>query len=148
MNLLEKINSDIKEAMKGGDSFKVGTLRMVVSAIKNREIEKRAKSADPLTEDEMLEVLRREVKKRRESIEIYGAAGRGDLKEKEELELKVIQFYLPAELTTEEVEKIIAEAMAGGEKEMGKIMKAVKEKIGGRADGKMVSEIIKKKLEA
>ena len=134
--------------MKGGDSFKVGTLRMVVSSIKNREIEKRAKSSDPLTEEEIMEVLRREVKKRRESIEIYGSAGRGDLKEKEELELKVIQSYLPAELTKEEVEHIVAEAMAGGEKEFGKIMKAVKEVIGGRADGKLVSEIIKKHLEA
>ncbi|HZX00898.1 MAG TPA: GatB/YqeY domain-containing protein [Candidatus Paceibacterota bacterium] len=148
MNLLEKINSQIKEAMKEGNSFKVGTLRMVVSSIKNREIEKRAKSSDPLTEEEIMEVLRREVKKRRESIEIYGSAGRGDLKEKEELELKVIQSYLPAELTKEEVEHIVAEAMAGGEKEFGKIMKAVKEVIGGRADGKLVSEIIKKHLEA
>lgn len=148
MNLLEKINSQIKEAMKGGDSFKVGTLRMVVSAIKNREIEKRAKSSEPLTEEEMMEVLRREVKKRRESIEIYATAGRGDLKEKEELELKVIQSYLPAELSQEEIEKIITEAMEGGEKEMGKIMKAVKERTGGRADGRLISEIIKKKLEA
>ncbi len=63
MDLLEKLSSQIKESMKGGDSFKVGTLRMVVSAIKNREIEKRAKSSDPLTEEEVMEVLRREVKK-------------------------------------------------------------------------------------
>lgn len=147
MDLLEKINSQIKEAMKEGNSFKVGTLRMVVSSIKNREIEKRAKSPDPLTEEEIMEVLRREVKKRRESIEIYGNAGRGDLKEKEELELKVIQSYLPAELTEEEVERIVTEVVSGGERELGKIMKAVKEKIGGRADGKLVSEIIKKHLE-
>ncbi len=148
MNLLEKINSHIKEAMKGGDSFKVGTLRMVVSAIQNREIEKRAKSSDPLTEEEMIEVLRREVKKRRESIEIYGNAGRSDLKEKEELELKIIQSYLPAELTEDEIEHIVAEAISGGEKEFGKIMKTVKEQIGGRADGKLVSDIVKKHLEA
>ncbi|MEK7195984.1 MAG: GatB/YqeY domain-containing protein [Patescibacteria group bacterium] len=148
MDLLEKLSSQIKEAMKGGDSFKVGTLRMVVSAVKNREIEKRAKSSDPLTEEEIMEVLRREVKKRRESIEIYGSAGRGDLKEKEELELKVIQSYLPSELTEAEIEKIVAQAMSGGERELGKIMKAVKEMIGGRADGKLVSEIIKKHLEA
>lgn len=147
MDLLEKINSQIKEAMKEGNSFKVGTLRMVVSSIKNREIEKRAKSPDPLTEEEIMEVLRREVKKRRESIEIYGNAGRGDLREKEELELKVIQSYLPAELTEEEVERIVTEVVSGGERELGKIMKAVKEKIGGRADGKLVSEIIKKHLE-
>lgn len=148
MNLLEKINSQIKEAMKGGDSFKVGTLRMVVSSIKNREIEKRAKFSDPLTEEEMMEVLRREVKKRRESIEIYGNAGRGDLKEKEELELKIIQAYLPAELTKEEIEHIVAGVISGGERELGKIMKQVKEQVGGRADGKLVSEIIKKNLEA
>ena len=134
--------------MKGGDSFKVGTLRMVVSAIQNREIEKRAKSSDPLTEEEMIEVLRREVKKRRESIEIYGNAGRSDLKEKEELELKIIQSYLPAELTEDEIEHIVAEAISGGEKEFGKIMKTVKEQIGGRADGKLVSDIVKKHLEA
>jgi hypothetical protein len=148
MNLLEKINSQIKEAMKGGDSFKVGTLRMVVSAIQNREIEKRAKSADPLTEDEIIEVLRREVKKRRESIEIYGNAGRSDLKEKEELELKIIQSYLPAELTEDEIENIVTGVMSAGEKEFGKIMKTVKEQIGGRADGKLVSDIVKKHLEA
>lgn len=148
MNLLEKINSQIKEAMKGGDSFKVGTLRMVVSSIKNREIEKRAKFSDPLTEEEMMEVLRREVKKRRESIEIYGNAGRGDLKEKEELELKIIQSYLPAELTEEEIEHIVTGVISGGERELGKIMKQVKEQVGGRADGKRVAEIIKKHLEA
>lgn len=134
--------------MKGGDSFKVGTLRMVVSAIQNREIEKRAKSADPLTEDEIIEVLRREVKKRRESIEIYGNAGRSDLKEKEELELKIIQSYLPAELTEDEIENIVTGVMSAGEKEFGKIMKTVKEQIGGRADGKLVSDIVKKHLEA
>ena len=148
MDILEKLSSQIKEAMKGGDSFKVGTLRMVVSAIKNREIEKRAKSSDPLTEEEVMEVLRREVKKRRESIEIYGSAGRGDLKEKEELELKIIQTYLPAELTEEEIEKIVVGVISVGERELGKIMKAVKGQIGGRADGKLVSEIIKKNLEA
>mgnify|MGYP001592974674 CR=1 FL=1 len=148
MDILEKLSSQIKEAMKGGDSFKVGTLRMVVSAIKNREIEKRAKSSDPLTEEEVIEVLRREVKKRRESIEIYGSAGRGDLKEKEELELKIIQTYLPAELTEEEIEKIVVGVISVGERELGKIMKAVKGQIGGRADGKLVSEIIKKNLEA
>ena len=148
MDLLEKLSSQIKEAMKGGDSFKVGTLRMVVSAIKNREIEKRAKSSDPLTEEEVIEVLRREVKKRRESIEIYGNAGRGDLKEKEELELKIIQSYIPAELTEEEIENIVTEIISGGERELGKIMKAVKGQIGGRADGKLVSEVIKKHLEA
>lgn len=147
MNLLEKINSHIKEAMKGGDSFKVGTLRMVVSAIQNREIEKRAKSSDPLTEEEIIEVLRREVKKRRESIEIYGNAGRGDLKEKEELELKIIQSYLPAELTEDEIEIIVTEIISRGEKEFGKIMKTVKEQIGGRADGRLVSDIVKKHLE-
>jgi len=148
MALLEKVNSDLKEALKAGASLKVSTLRMALAAAHNREIEKRVKSKEPLTDEEVIDVLRKEIKKRREAIEIYSNAGRNDLKEKEAAELGILQFYLPPELSEEEIEKIVRRVVRLGKKDFGSAMKEVMKEIKGRAESKKISELIKKVIAA
>ncbi len=142
----EKLSGDLKESMKAGDSTKVGTLRMVLSAIQNRAIEKKAKSKEYLTDDEITDVLRKEAKKRKEAIEIYSKASRDDLKNKEVSELNIIQSYLPPELGEADIEKIAKEAIKAGAKDFGGVMKAVMKESKGRADSGLASAIIKKLL--
>src|SRR3989344_4049112 len=146
MSLIERISEDLKAALKSGAALKVGTLRMVLASVHNREIEKRAKSKDPITEEEVLDILRKEVKKRKEAIEIYGGAGRFDLKDKEVSELEVIVSYLPPWLPEAEVEKIIKGVILGGEREFGKVMKETMKQLSGRAEAGRVSELAKKNL--
>ncbi len=146
MTLIEKLQNDMKEALKEGAVFRLGTLRMVSSAIHNLEIEKRARVTEGLTDEEVMNVLRKEAKKRKEAADIYGSANRNDLKEKEIRELEIIQSYLPAELGRSEIEDIVKVVLASGEKEFGKIMKKVMSEVGGRAEGGRVSELIKKNL--
>ena len=146
MSLVERINEDLKVALKSGAALKVGTLRMVLASVHNREIEKRAKSKDPITEEEVLDILRKEVKKRKEAIEIYGGAGRFDLKDKEVSELEVIVSYLPPWLPEAEVEKIIKGVILGGEREFGKVMKETMKQLSGRAEAGRVSELAKKNM--
>lgn len=142
----EKLSGDLKESMKAGDSTKVGTLRMVLSAIQNRAIEKKAKSKEELTDDEILDIFRKEAKKRKEAIEIYSKAGRDDLKDKEVSELNIIQTYLPPELGEADIEKIAKGAIKAGAKDFGGVMKAVMKESKGRADSRLASAIIKKLL--
>lgn len=146
MTLVEKLQNDVKEALKEGAVFRLGTLRMVVSAIHNFEIEKRSRNTDNLTDEEVINILRKEAKKRKEAAEIYGNANRNDLKEKEVNELEIIQSYLPTELSDEEIENIINKMLVSGEKEFGKIMKGVMGEVRGRAQGDRVSKLIKKNL--
>ncbi len=138
--------------MKAGNSEKAGVLRMLVAAVKNKEIEKRGKGGEPiLTNDEIVDVLSREAKKRRESIEVYKQGGREELAQKESAELAIIQQYLPEQLSEQEIEKIIDEAIAktGANSigDLGKVMGEVTKQIRGKADGKLVSEIVKRKLQ-
>lgn len=146
MGLSERLKNDLKDALKKGDTAKVSILRMVMAAIKNREIEK----GGSLTEEEINSVLRSFVKKGKESIEQFSRAGRTELVEKETVELEIIQSYLPKQLTEDEIDKIvkdtITEVGAGGLRDMGKVMKAVMAKVGGRADGKFVNELVRKRL--
>ena len=146
MPLKEKINNDVKDAMKSAQAVKLGTLRLVLAGIHNREIEKRSKSEESLTEEEVMDVLKKEVKKRRESIDIYGQAGRNDLKDKEVAELAIIQSYLPPELTDEALENLIKRVLPQGEKDFGKAMKLVMAEIKGQADAGRVSAIVKKNI--
>ena len=146
MPLKEKINNDVKDAMKSAQAVKLGTLRLVLAGIHNREIEKRSKSEESLTEEEVMDVLKKEVKKRRESIDIYGKAGRNDLKDKEVAELAIIQSYLPPELTDEALENLIKRVLPQGEKDFGKAMKLVMAEIKGQADAGRVSAIVKKNI--
>jgi uncharacterized protein len=146
MSILERLTEEMKVAMKSGDKERLSTIRLLRGQIKDAEINKRA----ALTDDEELTVLTNAAKRRKESIEAFSAAGRADLAEKEKAELTVIQSYLPSPLTDAEIEAIVNEAIAtaGAQtiKELGKVMPLVVARTKGRADGKVVSELVRKKL--
>jgi uncharacterized protein len=148
MSLREQITNDIKTAMKEKNSAKLNALRMVQSAFKNREIELRP---NPMPEEEHVLVLRRLVKQRKESIEQYQAANRQDLVDAETAEMKLLETYLPAQMSREQIEKIVTEVIAStgakSVKEMGLVMKEAQARTGGQADNKTISEIIKSKLQ-
>ena len=141
--LKEKLNQDLKDAMKAGDTQKRDTLRMLVSAIKNKEIDKRQE----LTDEQVLEVLASEVKKRKDSVAQFLAGGRPELAEKEEAEIAVLHGYLPKQLNEDELKAIVAETVAGMDKQdVGQAMKAVMAKVKGKADGTLVSKLVKDAL--
>lgn len=149
MSLKLKITEDTKEAMKAKDMAKVNTLRFLTAAVKNKEIEVRPNT---ITEDDILNVIKKSVKQRQDSIEMYEKGGRLDLVEQEKLELKIIESYLPQQLGASEVEaivkKIIASTGATSIKDMGAVMKAVQAETKGAADNKVVSELVRKALQA
>jgi uncharacterized protein YqeY len=147
MTFLDRINEDLKAAMKSKDSDRLSTLRLVKTALKNREIDK----MEALSDEEAIKVLQSLVKQRRDSIEQYQQAGRIELAEKEASEIKVIEEYLPAALDdatiARVVEETIVETGASSMKEMGAVMKAVMAKLAGQTvDGKAVNQIVKSKL--
>ena len=146
MGLRENIDADSKDALKSGAKDKVSTLRMLIAALKNKQIDKRR----PLTEEEVIETVRSLIKQRKDSIEQFAKGGRQDLVDKETAEVAVLEAYLPQQLSREEVEAMVREAIAQtgaqGAKDMGKVMKALIPMIGGRADGKLVSELVKHAL--
>jgi uncharacterized protein YqeY len=144
MALEARIASDIIIAQKAKEAFRLETLRLLMSQVKNRAIEKRGSgSPDSLTDAEVVEVLHREAKKRREAIEVYARGGRADLAKKEEQELAIVTEYLPAQMSRDEVAaavKAIAAKNPGG---FTALMKATMAELKGRADGKLVSEVVK-----
>jgi uncharacterized protein len=146
MGLRENINTDIKTALKSGAKEKLSTLRMLSSALKYKQIDKRRE----LTEEEVTETVRTLIKQRRDSIEQFGKGGRQDLVDKETAEVAVLEAYLPQQLSSEELEAMVRDAVAQtgaqGAKDMGKVMKVLIPMAGGRADGKLVSELVKKAL--
>ncbi len=148
MDIREKILADIKSAMVSRDTVKLNTLRFLNASIKNKEIDSRP---TPITSDDIMGVLKKLVKQRKESIEQFSAAGRTDLSDAEAAELKVLEAYLPAQMTREQVEAVVVEVIAttGAKtvKEMGIVMKETQARTAGSADGKMISEIIKSKLQ-
>jgi len=147
MSLKEQILNATKEAMKARDADKVGTLRFLQAAIKNREIEVRPNA---LTDDDVISVLKKSAKQRQDSIEQFASAGRTDLVDKEKAELLVIESYLPKQMGADQVEALVKQAIgetgAKSAKEMGVVMKAVMAKTQGQADNKLVSELVKKNL--
>ncbi|MEK2643878.1 GatB/YqeY domain-containing protein [Bdellovibrio sp. BCCA] len=147
MEIRDKLAADVKAAMIAKDSAKLGALRMLQAAIKNREIDMRP---DPITPDEVLGVIKKLVKQRKESIEQFSQAGRQDLVDQETAELKVLEVYLPAQMSREQIEALVTQVIAalGAKtvKDMGPVMKEVIAKSGGAADNKVVSEVIKSKL--
>lgn len=149
MEIREKITADVKSAMLAKDSVKLNTLRFLQSAIKNKEIESRP---NPITADDVLSVIKKLVKQRKESIDQFAAAGRKDLADQESAELKVLEAYMPAQMGQPEVEKIVAEVIAAvgakSVKDMGAVMKETIVRTAGSADSKMISEVIKAKLAA
>lgn len=146
MTIKEKLQQDLKESLKNKDTLRLNTIRSIINAIKNKEIDLRRE----LEEEEIFGILNTLAKQRRESIEQYGKGGRQDLVEQETKELKIIKEYLPEQLSEEEIEKIVKETInelnATSMKDMGKVMKAVMPKVKGRADGKKVNEMVKKIL--
>ena len=148
MNLKEQISEDIKNALKAGDSFTAGVLRMVVAALQNKSIEKRGKGEDEeLTQEEILEILAREAKKRKEAIELYKQGDRQELADNEEKELAIIEKYLPQQMSKEEVVEIVLAIIEKNKPEnFGEAMKLVMAELKGKADGKMVAEVIKDQL--
>ena len=144
MGLLAQMQEDLKVALKGGNSEVTGTIRMLQAAVYNEHI---AKGKDKeLTDEDIMAVLRKEAKKRRESADVFAGAGRKDLADKEEKELVLIKGYLPSELSDAEVDAIVAEVVAGGGSEFGKVMGAVMAKVAGRAESGKVSASVKKAL--
>ena len=146
MTIKDKLDTDLKTALKEKDSVTTGALRLLINAIKNEEF----KVHDKLDDNAVIGVLSTQAKQRRESIEAFENAGRTELAEKEKRELEIIQSYLPEQLSSDELEKlideVIAESGASSPKDMGKVMKILKPKTAGRADGKTVSEVVRKKL--
>lgn len=147
MEIREKLMTDMKAAMREKDTVKLEAIRFLQAAIKNREIDMRP---DPITGDEVLSVVKKMVKQRKESIEQYQNANRQDLVDKETTELKILEAYLPAQMSKEQIESLvvatIAELKATSVKDMGPVMKSVIAKSQGTADNKLVSEVIKAKL--
>lgn len=146
MGLRDKIDADTKNALKSGAKDKVSTLRMLNAALKNKQIDKRR----PLTEEEVIETVRSLIKQRKDSIEQFAKGGRQDLVDKETAEIAVLEAYLPQQLAREELEVMVRDAIsqtgAQGARDMGKVMKALIPMVGGRADGKLVSELVKNAL--
>lgn len=147
MSIRDRIVADIKEAMKAGHSEKVSALRFVQAAIKNQEIEVRPRE---LTDEDVLGVLKKSVKQRRESIEQYEQAGRQDLADKEKAEVALLEVYLPEMLSEEQTQELVNEVVqdlgAQSVKDMGRVMKEVLARAGGLADGKLVSQLVKARL--
>ncbi len=146
MSLKDRLTEEMKVAMKAKDELKLSVIRLVRSAVKNREIDQKKELDDRGTG----EVIASLVKQRRESIRMFGEAGRDDLVAKEERELQVLLAFLPQQLTPEEVTELILKAIAAsgaqGPKDMGLVMKALQSQVAGRADGKMVSEMVREQL--
>lgn len=151
MTLKDQITADIKTAMKSGDAARLTVLRGLSSAIKNKGIEKSLKAGaeTPLTDEETLTVALAEAKKRKDAIASFTQAGRPELAENEQRELEMLQAYLPAQLSPAEVEQTIDRIMAAtGTREFGPLMKAVMAELRGKAEGQLVTDLIKKKLAA
>ena len=148
MTLKTQLTDDMKTAMKSGDKERLGVIRLINAGIKQREVDERIL----LDDAQVLSVLEKALKQRRDSVSQFQAAGRTDLADKETFEIGVIQGYLPAQLSAAEVDAAIAaataEAGATGPKDMGKVMGLVKPKVAGRTDMGKLSELVKAKLAA
>ena len=148
MTIKEQIMADMKAAMKAHDASRLGAIRLLMAAIKQKEVDERIQCGDA----EIISIIAKLVKQRHDSIEQYTAANRQDLADKEQAEINVLSTYLPKPLTEEEIQAIIDEAIAtlgaSGMAAMGKVMGAVRPKLTGRADMGKVSALIKQKLTA
>jgi uncharacterized protein YqeY len=146
MGLEERLVEEMKQAMKSSDKAKLSTIRMIRSAVKNKEIDLRK----PLDDDAIARVIQGMVKKSEESIEQFKAGGRMDLVEKETKEIEIMKSYLPQPLSREEVLKVIdqtiEETKASSLKDLGKVMKTVMPKLGGKVEGALVNQLVKERL--
>ena len=147
MTIKERISEDMKAAMKSGDKAKLGAVRMLHAAVRKKEIDDRVELAD----DAVMKIISSLVKQRQDSIEQFAAGNRQDLVDKETAELKLLQSYLPAQMSQDELVKIIEaailEAKATTQKDMGNVMKVLMPKVAGKADGKMVNQLVRERLQ-
>lgn len=143
MNIYEMIGQDYKTALKDKDALKVSVLRMVISAVKMLEIQKNLKAVD---DADAVQIIQKQIKQRKESIDQFLKGNRKDLADKEAAELKILETYVPRQLTEEElksvVQAIIAEIGAATKADTGRVMKAVMEKVKGKTDGKAVNQVV------
>ena len=146
MELKVRLAEEYRAALRSGDKLKVSVIRLLTALIKNREVEKRG----PLTDAEVMQAISSSCKQRQDSIEQYRQGGRQDLVDKEPAELHILQSYMPQPFTAEELEELvraaIQEAQAASPKEMGKVMTLLMPKVTGRADGKVVSALVREML--
>ncbi len=147
-SLKQRIDQDSREALKTKDSLRLNVLRMIRSDIRYKEIEKRSE----LSDDEVILVLSSSIKKRKDSIEQFEKGGRDDLASKEKMELEVILKYMPEQLTEEELNQIITQAIkdvdAAGPPDLGKVMKQIMPNVRGRANGKKINLLVSSRLQA
>lgn len=147
MSQKDKLQENMKTAMKARDELRVSTIRLAISAVKNAEIDR----GRELTDEEVTEVLAKEAKSRREAIEGAKQAGRADIAEKEGKELEVLTEFLPKQLGEDEIEQIVKEVVAEvgavDMKDRGRVMSALMQRVRGRADGKLVSQVVERALQ-
>ncbi|ANY68594.1 GatB/YqeY domain-containing protein [Paenibacillus algorifonticola] len=147
MNLSERLNDDMKQAMRNQDKFRLTTIRMMRASAKNLEIDLKR----PLDDSEMLDILSREIKQRKDSLQEFSKAGREDLVTGLNAEIEIISQYLPTQLTEEEIKAIVTQTIhelgASSKAEMGKVMGALLPKTKGRADGKLVNQLVQQFLQ-
>jgi len=147
MNLSERLNEDMKQAMRSKDKFKLSTIRMIRATIMNQEIDLKR----TLDDAEVLDILSREIKQRKDSLQDFKKAGRDDLAETVEAEIVIVAEYLPAQLAEEEVKAIVQQTIqetgASSKADMGKVMAALMPKVKGRADGKLVNQVVQQYLQ-
>ncbi|WP_050615819.1 GatB/YqeY domain-containing protein [Bacillus testis] len=147
MSLLDRLNHDMKQAMRNKEKDKLSVIRMLKSALQNEEY---ALRVDELSEAEELTVLSRELKQRKDSLQEFSKAGRDDLVEKVQSEIKYVEVYMPQQLTSEEVEQIVLETIqsvgAVSKADMGKVMGSLMPKVKGRADGSLVNKLVQQHL--
>jgi uncharacterized protein len=146
LSLLERLNNDMKQAMKNKEKDKLVVIRMIKAAIQNERI----KLGRDLSEEDELSVLSREVKQRKDSLHEFEKAGREDLVDKIRAELKHVEIYMPEQLSEEELAEIVKQAIeetgASSKKEMGKVMAALMPKVKGKADGSLVNKLVQQHL--
>jgi uncharacterized protein len=147
MNLSERLNDDMKQAMRSQEKFKLTTIRMVRAAIKNLEIDLKR----PVEDSEVLDILSREIKQRKDSLQEFDKAGRDDLAKDVAAEIEIISVYLPQQLTEEEIKVIVQQTIqetgASSKADMGKVMSALLPKVKGRAEGKLVNTFVQQFLQ-
>ncbi|MDR7545389.1 MAG: GatB/YqeY domain-containing protein [Armatimonadota bacterium] len=146
MGIAERLDADLKEALRSRDALRTSTIRLARAAIKNAEIDRRR----PLRDDEVVAVLQHEVKRRREAIEGYERGGRDDLVQKEKLEMAILLGYLPPMLTEGEIadlaREVASQVGASGERDFGRVMGQVMKRVAGRAEGRTVERIVREVL--
>ncbi len=150
MTLLERVDADLKDAMRAKNATKLGVLRMLKAALKNAAIEKSGAEA-ALDDAETIQVIRKQTKQRQDSIESFEKGGRAELAAKEKEELSILNSYLPQAMSADELTKIVRESItevgATSKVQMGAVMKALQAKVAGRADGKTLSGEVQKQLQ-